>query len=118
MRDRFQWARLLAFVTVWSAKKKFVATQPPSQAHIHDAGRRVRISSQPGSRQADCVGARWKEAGPTWAPADPGLTRNVASRGYHAWSTPEKLCGEGDLGQRLPPQARTNLGEPGPFRIR
>ena len=76
-------------ILVWSAKTRSVATQPPSRAHIRDASRPVRISSPPGIRQADCVGACWKGAGPTWAQADRGLTRNVASRGYNARSTRE-----------------------------
>src|SRR5215831_14786444 len=32
------------------------------------------ISLQPGIRQADCVGARWREPAPTSAQADLGLT--------------------------------------------
>src|SRR5215510_2614553 len=67
-----------------------VATQPPSQGHIHDASRRVRISSQPDIREAACVCARWAGPGPTWAQADRDLTTNVASRGCSAWSNPNR----------------------------
>src|SRR5262249_134270 len=63
-------------------KKRSVATQPPSRAYIHDASRRVRISSQPGTPQADCVGARWREPAPSWPQADQGLTRHAAFCGY------------------------------------
>src|SRR5262249_2619733 len=54
-------------------KKRSVATQPPSRAHIHDVGRRVPIFSQPGTRQADHVGARWTGPGPTWAVVSPKM---------------------------------------------
>jgi len=70
-------------------KMNSVATQPPSQGHIHDASRRVRISSQPDIREAAGVCARWAGPDPTWAQADRDLTTNVASRGYSAWSSPE-----------------------------
>jgi ligand-binding sensor domain-containing protein len=36
--------------SLWSAKIRYVAMQPPSRAHIHDASRRVRISLQPDIR--------------------------------------------------------------------
>src|SRR5215471_11003942 len=63
-------------------KKRSVATQPPSRAYIHDASRRVWISSQPGTPQADCVGARWREPATSWAHPDRGLTPHAAFRGY------------------------------------
>jgi hypothetical protein len=63
-------------------KKRSVPTQPPSRAHIHDASRRVRISSQLGIRQAECVCARWVGPGPTRAPADRCLKPHAASPGY------------------------------------
>src|SRR6516225_4658670 len=46
--------------------------------HIHDAIRPVRISSQLGTRKADCAGTRWREPARTWAQANRGLTRNAA----------------------------------------
>src|SRR5215468_3964454 len=66
--------------------------QPPSQGHIRDASRRVRISSQPDIREAAGVCARWAGPDPTWAQADRDRTTNVASRGYSAWSNPESSC--------------------------
>src|SRR5215831_10317799 len=69
---------------------KSVAKQPPSQGHIRDTSRRARISSQPDIREAACVCARWAGPGPTWAQADRDLTTNVASRGYSAWSNPNR----------------------------
>jgi hypothetical protein len=74
-------------------QKKVVTTQPPSRAPIHDASRRVRISSQPGTRQADYVGARWREPAPTWAQADQGLTPSAASLGYGGSRNPESSPG-------------------------
>ncbi len=75
--------------SLWSAKIRSVATQPPARAHIHDASRRVRISSQPDIRQSACVCARWAGPVPTRALADRDLTTNVASQGYSGWSSPE-----------------------------
>src|SRR5262249_37088783 len=80
---------------LWSAKIRSVVTQPPLRAHIHDASRRVRISSQPDIRQADCVGARWTAPGPTWALADRDLTSSAAFPGYNACSSPESLFADG-----------------------
>ena len=75
--------------------KKSVTTQPPSRAVFMDASRRVRISSQPGTRQADCVGDRWREPAPTWAQADQGLTPNAASPGYSGSPNPESSFTDG-----------------------
>src|SRR5215471_19154818 len=47
-------------------KMNSVATQPPSQGHIRDASRRVRISSQPDIREAAGVCAHWAGPDPTW----------------------------------------------------
>ena len=76
-------------VDLWCAKIRSVATQPPSRAHIHDASSRVRLFSQLGTRQADCVGARWTEPGPTWAHTDRGLTPHAASPDYSGLPNPE-----------------------------
>ena len=56
--------------------------QPPSRGHIRDASRRVRISLQPGTRQAIGVCARWALRAPRWAQAHRGLTPNGACPGY------------------------------------
>jgi hypothetical protein len=68
---------------------KSIAKQPPSQGFIRDASRRVWIFSQSDIREAVCVCVRWARPDLTWAQANRGLTTNVASRGYSAWSNPE-----------------------------
>jgi hypothetical protein len=70
-------------------KTTSVATLPSSRGHIHGAGRRVRISLQPGIRQATGVCARWTARAPRWAQADRDLMLNVACPGYSGWPNPE-----------------------------
>ena len=53
------------------------------------------ISLQPDIRLADCVGARWREAGPTWAQADRVLTPNGVSPGYSGSPNPESSFADG-----------------------
>jgi dihydrofolate reductase len=45
--------------TLWCAKTRSIAMQPPSRDHIRDASRPVRVSLPPGIRQATGVCARW-----------------------------------------------------------
>ena len=55
-----------------SAKRKLVATRPPSPGDIHDATRRARNPSPHGTRRAICVCSRCLEGCPGWVSGNPG----------------------------------------------
>ena len=58
-----------------------------------DGGPLIHNGSQEEQSSFDSC-AQWAWHAPRWAPADRGLTRNVAARGYSAWSIHEQSFGD------------------------
>src|SRR5215471_10643311 len=80
MCDRFHWARLLAFVTVWSAKKRVVLKRPPLPGDTHDVSRQAQTSRR-GTRLASRACSHSPEPRPGWVPVSQDLMTNEAGPG-------------------------------------